>query len=116
MNVELEDKIARYIARGFRISYVGPTSVILTRTYSTNAAFHLFATFFTCGLWLLPWLVIDTSRRVASRQIRLYVNADGSVTKGPVIEGPFDKDYNRYGVHEGFFRAWKNFREELRKD
>jgi hypothetical protein len=115
MNAALEREIIRYLARDYRVIWSGHYSVIMARSKPTNTAFHLFATFFTCGLWLIPWLILETSRSFSNRQIRLELDEAGNVHKVPLVEGPFDHDYNRFGIHEGFFRTIRNFREAARK-
>lgn len=116
MNAALEAELVRYVAKGYHICFVGSSSAIVERKgYSTGSfAFNALLTFFTFGLWLIPWFLGELVHAATSRRVLLTLEDNGTVRRQRADTTP-DEIHNRYGINKGLIEGWANFKAELRK-
>ena len=87
----LEASILRHVERGWRVESQGEFHASLVKGDPINHVLHFLISFFTCGLWLIVWLVMGLTGGQERK----------TITVGEY--GPRDKTASRENVEN--FRA-----------
>lgn len=56
----LADAIQRQVVQGGRVESQSDFQAVLVHGQSVNHTLHVLISIFTCGLWLIPWLVMGS--------------------------------------------------------
>ncbi|MFF2088270.1 hypothetical protein ACFVVM_31190 [Nocardia sp. NPDC058176] len=67
------------VARGAQVLEMNQTSAVLSEVDAINHVLHLMITVFTCGFWVLVWLLVAATAR--PRSFRLTVDEFGIVQR-----------------------------------
>jgi hypothetical protein len=68
----LADAVQRQVVQGGRVESQSDFQAVLIHGKSVNHVLHVLLAIFTCGLWLIPWLVMG----VWGGETRTLVNVD----------------------------------------
>jgi hypothetical protein len=69
---QLADAIQRQVVQGGRVESQSDFQAVIVHGQPVNHTLHVLLSIFTCGLWLIPWLVLG----VAGGEKRTVVSVD----------------------------------------
>jgi hypothetical protein len=73
----LSQGIATYVARGYTLESRDGTTAVVVQRQEVNHILHLLVSVFTCGLWVIVWLILAISS--SAHTVTMHVDEYGNV-------------------------------------